>query len=201
MPYSLAGVPRQSPIVVGSHGCLKNREDRARFVHDLKMSVDVLKPSAILVYGTDSYGVLTTPSSLAYPSRSLRVRCIRGLVMPMSAKTESGLARSAPSKGRGFAENVEVLKSAFDYPDGLDWSLRKGKRLASIEADDSVAVATMFAGMASQGFVSEIVNDRGYRRKLVDGTIVGLRIVTSSEGSPAVDFNIAGENHVHIIHS
>lgn len=121
--------------------------------------------------------------------------------MPMSAKTESGLARSAPSKGRGFAENVEVLKSAFDYPDGLDWSLRKGKRLASIGADDSVAVATMFAGMASQGFVSEIVNDRGYRRKLVDGTIVGLRIVTSSEGSPAVDFNIAGENHVHIIHS
>lgn len=120
--------------------------------------------------------------------------------MPMSAKTESGLARSAPSKGRGFAENVEVLKSAFDYPDGLDWSLRKGKRLASIETDDPVAVATMFAGMASQGFVSEIVNDRGYRRRLADGTMVGLRVVTSSEGSPAVDRNIVGENHVRKIH-
>ena len=29
VPYSLAGAPRRSPIVVGSHGCLKNREDRA----------------------------------------------------------------------------------------------------------------------------------------------------------------------------
>lgn len=67
MPYSLAGVPRQSPIVVGSHGCLKNREDRARFVHDLKMSVDVLKPSAILVYGTDSYGVFDYPKQLGIP--------------------------------------------------------------------------------------------------------------------------------------
>lgn len=72
--------------------------------------------------------------------------------------------------------------------------------MASIKAEDPVAAATLFAGIASQGFVAEVVNDRGYRRKLVDGTIVGLRIVTSSEGSPAIDLNIAGENHVHKIH-
>ncbi len=67
VPYSLAGVPRQSPIVVGSHGCLKNREDRARFVRDLRMSVDVLKPSSILVYGTDAYGVFDYPRRLGIP--------------------------------------------------------------------------------------------------------------------------------------
>lgn len=30
--------------------------------------------------------------------------------------------------------------------------------------------------------------------------MVGLRVVTSSEGSPAVDLNIVGENHVRKIH-
>ena len=120
--------------------------------------------------------------------------------MPMCAKTESGLAYPAPSRARGFTENAKELKSAFGYPDELDWGLRKGKRLASIETDDPVAAATMFAGIASQGFVSEVVNDKGYRRELADGTVVGLRIVTSSEGSPAVDLNIADENYVHKIH-
>ena len=114
----------------------------------------------------------------------------------MSAKTESDLAHPAPSMGRSFVENVEALKSAFNYPDGLGWSLGKGKRLARIETDDPVATATMFASIASRGFVSEVVNDKGYRRN----TIVGLRIVTSSESSPAVDLNIVGENHVRKIH-
>lgn len=121
-------------------------------------------------------------------------------MVPVSAKTDSDLAHPAPSRKRGFAENVKALKSAFGYPDELDWSLRKGKRLTRIEADDPVAAATMFASMASQGYVSEVVNDKGYRRELADGTIVGLRIVTSSEGSPAVDLNIVGENHVRKIH-
>ncbi len=120
--------------------------------------------------------------------------------MPMCAKTESGLAYPAPSRARGFTENAKELKSSFGYPDELDWGLRKGKRLASIETDDPVAAATMFAGIASQGFVSEVVNDKGYRRELADGTVVGLRIVTSSEGSPAVDLNIADENYVRKIH-
>lgn len=120
--------------------------------------------------------------------------------MRMCSKTGSGLAHPAPSEGRGFAENAEALKSEFGYPDELDWRLRKGKKLTSIEADDPVAAATMFAGIASQGFVSEVINDKGYRRELADGTIVGLRIVTSSESSPAVDLNIVGENYVRKIH-
>ena len=118
----------------------------------------------------------------------------------MSAKTGPGLAHSVPSKGRGFAENVKTLKSTFGYPDGLNWNLRKGKRLARVETDEPVSAATMFAGIASQGFVSEVINDKGYRRKLADGTIVGLRIVTSSEGSPAVDLNIVDEKYVRKIH-
>ncbi len=67
VPYSLAGAPCGSPIAIGSHGCLKNRLDRARFVKDLHMTVDVLRPSAIIVYGTDAYGVFDYPRSLGIP--------------------------------------------------------------------------------------------------------------------------------------
>ena len=49
----------------------------------------------------------------------------------------------------------------------------------------------MFAGMASQGYVPEAVNDKGYGSELADGVIVALGIGTSSEGSPAVDLNMS----------
>ncbi len=120
--------------------------------------------------------------------------------MSMSCKTSSGLAHPAPSHGHSFADNVEALREHFGYPDDLDWSLKKGKKLTRVESDDPVAAATLFAGIASEGFVSEKTFENGYLRKMADGTIVSLRIVTSSEGSPAVDLNIVGESHIRKIH-
>lgn len=118
----------------------------------------------------------------------------------MSCKTEAGIAHPTPSREHGFADNVGALKRRFDYPDGLDWNLKKGKKLTRIESDDPVATATLFAGIASEGFVSEVVGDKGYRRELADGTIIGLRIVSSSDGSPAVDLNITNEDYTRKIH-
>lgn len=48
--------------------------------------------------------------------------------------------------------------------------------------------------------MSEEKHDNGYLRKMADGTLIGLRVTTSSKGSPAVDLNIVGENHVRKIH-
>ena len=67
LPYALAGPPRSAPIAIGSHGCLKNRASRAAFVRDLKMTIDTLHPSLILVYGTDAYGSFDYPRELKIP--------------------------------------------------------------------------------------------------------------------------------------
>ena len=67
IPYALAGAPKDTPIAIGSHGCLKKREDRIAFVADLEMVIDILAPSLILVYGTDAYGALDHPKSLGIP--------------------------------------------------------------------------------------------------------------------------------------
>ncbi len=67
VPYALAGAPHESPIAIGAHGCIKNLQDRASFKQDLRMTVDVLQPSVILVYGSDSYGSFDYPRSLGIP--------------------------------------------------------------------------------------------------------------------------------------
>lgn len=67
IPYSLAGAPHNSPIAIGSHGCLKNRTNRSRFTTDLKIVVDTLHPSLIIVYGTASYGAFDYPKQLGIP--------------------------------------------------------------------------------------------------------------------------------------
>jgi hypothetical protein len=46
------GISEHCVIAVGSHGTLKNREDRSCFCKGLDVVVDKLKPSAIIVYGS-----------------------------------------------------------------------------------------------------------------------------------------------------
>ncbi len=118
----------------------------------------------------------------------------------MSSKTPSGLANPAPSRERTFADNAAELRARFGYPDKLNWNLKKGKKLTRIKTDDPIATATLFASIASAGYASEKSSEKGYVRMMADGTIVVLRVVTSSEGSPAVDLNIIGESHVRKIH-
>ena len=49
---STNGIPRHSVIAVGTHGTLKNLVDRDIFVKGLDVVVKVLRPTAIIVYGS-----------------------------------------------------------------------------------------------------------------------------------------------------
>jgi len=49
---SCCGVPKNGTIVVGSHGTLKNVDDREWFVNGLKYAVYTLHPTVIVVYGS-----------------------------------------------------------------------------------------------------------------------------------------------------
>lgn len=46
------GVPKGGAICVGSHGCIKIREEREYFKRGLKAIVDTLHPTCIVVYGS-----------------------------------------------------------------------------------------------------------------------------------------------------
>ena len=47
-----AGVPRNSIIAVGSHGCIKLLQERPYFINGLDYAVRTLCPKIIIVYGT-----------------------------------------------------------------------------------------------------------------------------------------------------
>ncbi len=49
---SCTGVPRNSTIAVGSHGCIKITQEREFFQKGLTYAVERLKPQNIIVYGT-----------------------------------------------------------------------------------------------------------------------------------------------------
>lgn len=120
--------------------------------------------------------------------------------MPVSAKPGYGNG-AIPHLERSFEDNLVGIRSAFpSFPKGMKWENRKRKRLATIESEDPLATATLFANLASAGFVREESSNNGFRRWLKDGSYIGLRYISSSDGSPAVDLNIVTESFSRKIH-
>lgn len=120
--------------------------------------------------------------------------------MPVSAKPEYGNG-AIPHLERSFDDNLDGIRSAFpSFPKGMKWENKKRKRLTTIESENPLATATLFANLASAGFTREKNTDNGFRRWLSDGSVIGLRYVSSSDGSPAVDLNISSESFTRKIH-
>ena len=65
--YALAGVPEGSTLAIGAHGCTKDLENRPEFVEELKMIIEMKRPSNLIVYGSDAYGVFDYPRQLKIP--------------------------------------------------------------------------------------------------------------------------------------
>ena len=65
--WALDGLPRESLIAVGARACVKDRDDRRLFCEGLKIACDELRPSGIVWYGSDAYGVSDYPKSLGIP--------------------------------------------------------------------------------------------------------------------------------------
>ena len=61
VPYALAGVPQRSTLAVGLNGCTKDKENREHVIEEIKMIVDLCRPTALVVYGSEKYGVLDYP--------------------------------------------------------------------------------------------------------------------------------------------
>ena len=65
--FLLEALPRRSAIAICGRALTKNRVERRRFVRDVKTTVDVLEPTAIVYYGSDLYHVMDYPRSLGIP--------------------------------------------------------------------------------------------------------------------------------------
>lgn len=59
IPFALDGAPHHSVIAIGAHGNLKQKDNRDTFFTGLTYAIEQLEPIAILIYGTDCYGVFS----------------------------------------------------------------------------------------------------------------------------------------------
>ena len=77
--FSCYGVPKNAPICIGTHGCLRIRKDRELFKEGLSYVINKLRPSHIVFYG-------------AAPEDILEI-CSRGNVMVLQFSSEFALSR------------------------------------------------------------------------------------------------------------
>jgi len=55
--YSLAGVPENSTVAMGTLGCVRSKENRERYREQVRLTCDNKMPKSIVVCGTDAYGI------------------------------------------------------------------------------------------------------------------------------------------------
>lgn len=72
VPYALAGVPCQSSIALGLHGCTKDKANRVFVLEEIRLICDLVQPTNLLVYGSDAYGVLDYPRETGIPVHMYR---------------------------------------------------------------------------------------------------------------------------------
>ena len=64
------GVPSNSTVAIGSHGCIKLVREREFFARGLDYAVNKLQPKTIIVYGT-------TPDEIFSKYRSADIRVLQ----------------------------------------------------------------------------------------------------------------------------
>jgi hypothetical protein len=52
--FCFDGLPHDSVVAVGTHGCVKHKDDKRYFMDGFLKMLEVIKPKAILVYGSAS---------------------------------------------------------------------------------------------------------------------------------------------------
>ncbi len=67
VPYALAGVPQNSTLAIGLHGCTKNRMNRREVMEEIRLICDHCQPTSLVVYGSTMYGVLDDAHAIDIP--------------------------------------------------------------------------------------------------------------------------------------
>lgn len=100
--------------------------------------------------------------------------------------------KGGASTYRSLADNAPKLKSDFKFKDGYFGKVGESgnSRVRNIETDDPLEEARDFYAKAGYGGIEEQIEEAKWITSLKDGTILTMREVSHSDGSPAVDINI-----------
>lgn len=112
---------------------------------------------------------------------------------------------SGAERGRTLLDNIPKTTQAFPLtPDGLFGTLGYNSGIRHIASVDPVATSTRFYGLLSEGGEVLRQSEKIVVKRMGDDAFVTWRLVSSSDGSPAVDINmsrvVGGIVRTHKIH-
>jgi len=56
--FCFDGIPKASVVAIGTHGCVKHRDDRAHFFNGFMAMLECLEPRGIVIYGSASSRII-----------------------------------------------------------------------------------------------------------------------------------------------
>lgn len=98
---------------------------------------------------------------------------------------------------RSIGQNVLIVSSKYGYANGYfgENSKHGSNRTRNIIATDNLTAAQDFYDKIAFGGKERIVNDNMRITRMADGTVITMRKISHSDGTPAVDINIEPSTH------
>lgn len=98
---------------------------------------------------------------------------------------------------RSIGQNIMIAASKYAYSNGRFGvsSHHGGASTRNITAIDNLAAAIDFYDKIAYGGKESIVNDNLRITRMADGSIITMRKVSHSDGTPVVDINIERSTH------
>lgn len=98
---------------------------------------------------------------------------------------------------RSIGQNVMVTASAYNYKQGFfgENSIHGSNRTRNIFSENNLKTARDFYDKIACGGKEQRVNDNMKITRMADGTVITIRKVSHSDGTPVVDINIRNSMH------
>lgn len=97
------------------------------------------------------------------------------------------------SSYHSISDNIPSIKASYEYNNGYFGKIGKSRmaNIRQIDCSDPISESKEFYDNLTNGGIEEILpNGKGVMTLMKDGTVITYRVITSTEGSPAVDINI-----------
>lgn len=98
---------------------------------------------------------------------------------------------------RSIGQNVMVTSKTYDYVNGFFGKNSKhgGISTRNIFSSDNLTTAQDFYNKIAFGGKEQKVNENMKITRMADGSVITMRKVSHSDGTPAIDINIKSSNH------